>query len=72
MARAAQARARDAVLLAYSEAGHWAFGPATGLSDGDRKYLGRVGGTAESELAARRDQWPKVLAFLDRHLGTER
>lgn len=69
MAQAAQARARNAQLLAYPNAGHWAFGPAGQLAEGDRKYLGQMGGTAESEMAARRDQWPKVLAFLERTLG---
>lgn len=71
MARAAETRARDAEVLAYPNAGHWAFGPASGLSVGDRKYLGTMGGTIESEIAARRDQWPKVLAFLAQHLGQQ-
>ncbi len=71
MARAAQDRASEAELLAYDDAGHWAFGPLEGLHESDRAYLGQMGGTAEGDMAARRDQWPKILAFLDRALAPE-
>jgi dienelactone hydrolase len=74
MARAAKQRfdtggMRSATLLAYPEAGHWAFGPTENLAPYDRALLGEVGGTAESDLAARLDQWPKILEFLGVALG---
>lgn len=71
MARAAAQRLPDATLLAYDKAGHWAFGPADQISERDRKLLGRLGGTAEADLAARRDQWPKILALLDKTLAPD-
>lgn len=70
MAEAARDRAPSATLLAYPDAGHWGFGPVSDLAEGDRKYLGFMGGTAETDMAARQDQWPKILEFLDRNLGT--
>ncbi|MDP4575439.1 acyl-CoA thioester hydrolase/BAAT C-terminal domain-containing protein [Qipengyuania sp. G39] len=51
-------------LLAYEDAGHWGFGSATSLAEGDKRYLGRMGGSEEADMAAREDQWPKILAFL--------
>lgn len=71
MAGAAQARARDATLLAYEDAGHWAFGPVSDLDESDTRYLGKMGGTPETDRAAREDQWPKILAFLEAHLGAD-
>ncbi len=53
-------------LLAYEDAGHWGFGSATDLAEGDKRYLGRMGGSGEADMAARDDQWPKILAFLER------
>lgn len=52
-------------LLAYEEAGHWGFGSATSLVEGDKRYLGRMGGSEEADMAAREDQWPKLVAFLE-------
>ncbi|WP_324260416.1 alpha/beta fold hydrolase [Altererythrobacter sp. H2] len=68
MARAAEARAPDARLLKYDSAGHWAFGPTQNLTTRDRKMLGKLGGTPEADMAARRDQWQKIRAFLDQAL----
>lgn len=68
MARAARDRARITELLEYPEAGHWAFGPATGLEDSDKAYLGQMGGSADADLAARSDQWARVLRFLAANL----
>jgi uncharacterized protein len=70
MAKAAKQRfdaggKRSATLLAYSDAGHFGFGPTENLHESDQRALGGTGGTAETEMAARRDQWPKLLAFLD-------
>jgi dienelactone hydrolase len=69
MARAIQARAPPAskesfALLSYPQAGHWAFGPVENLHSSDTENLGQMGGTAEMDMAARKDQWPKLLAFL--------
>lgn len=60
---------RRATLLAFPAAGHWAFGPIEKLADSDRRELGQTGGTAESDMAARKDQWPKLLKFLNDALG---
>jgi uncharacterized protein len=69
MARAIQARVPSArresiALLSYPIAGHWAFGPVENLHRPDRENLGQMGGTADIDMAARNDQWPKLLAFL--------
>ena len=64
--RAAAAGGPDVELLAYEDAGHWGFGSATDLAKGDKRYLGRMGGSEDADMAARADQWPKILAFLER------
>lgn len=61
---------RIAILLAYPDAGHWAFGPIDKLQSYDKRLLGETGGTAVSDMAARRDQWPKILEFLAQTLKT--
>ena len=73
MARNLRERARaaggpDIDLLTYEDAGHWGFGSATGLAAGDKRYLGRMGGNEEADMAAREDQWPKILTFLRANL----
>ncbi|KZX86917.1 hypothetical protein A3726_01220 [Erythrobacter sp. HI0037] len=67
--RAETAGAPEVELLAYEDAGHWGFGPASDLDESDKRYLGQMGGTAEADMAARADQWPRILAFLDTNLG---
>lgn len=74
MARAAKKRfgadgTRNATLLDYPDAGHWAFGPINNLQSYDKSLLGEIGGTPASDMAARRDQWPKTLDFLAESLG---
>ncbi|MEL6528952.1 MAG: acyl-CoA thioester hydrolase/BAAT C-terminal domain-containing protein [Pseudomonadota bacterium] len=64
MARSIVARAPNTQLLTYDDAGHWAFGVPTGLTAEDQESLGTIGGTAETDLAAREDQWPQILDFL--------
>ncbi|MBX9797270.1 acyl-CoA thioester hydrolase/BAAT C-terminal domain-containing protein [Sphingomonas sp.] len=66
-----QLAARDArvTLLHYADAGHGVFGPPLSPDDPRRNRLGALGGSAEGNNAARRDGWPKVLAFLDRALA---
>lgn len=77
MARAVQSRTLQAslqkpVLLSYPDAGHWAFGPTSQLHRSDQRGLGVMGGSAQSDMAARRDQWPKMLDFLDQALNRGR
>ena len=69
MGRSIQARAPNSELLVYEDAGHWAFGVPTGLNQEDRETLGSIGGTAEADLAAREDQWPRILGFLETALS---
>jgi dienelactone hydrolase len=69
--RASTAGGPEVELLAYEEAGHWAFGPASDLDESDTRYLGQMGGTAEADMAARADQWPKIVAFLESNLGDD-
>ncbi len=53
--------------LAYPEAGHAVFGPPVPPERGEA--LAQFGGTAEANVAARADAWPKILAFLREALG---
>jgi len=81
MARAAKAR-RDGsgaglqtTLLAYRDAGHFAVGPP--LPEGKEVpfMLTVFGGTEQGNLAARKDGWPRTIAFLKQALvvaNTER
>lgn len=50
------------VSLSYPAGGHFTLGPLD--EEGAEKDAGFGGGTAEGVIAARRDSWPKVLAFL--------
>lgn len=65
------ARPGSVVLLTYPKAGHWAFGPAKNLNSYDERTLGQIGGTVGADLAARTDQWPKILDFLEREFTTK-
>lgn len=69
--RASTAGGPEVELLAYEDAGHWGFGPESGLDESDTRYLGQMGGTAEADMAARADQWPKIVAFLESNLGDD-
>lgn len=70
MARAVEARLRSAsyrhrvTLLAYPEAGHAAFGVPI-EPEKAQPSIASMGGTVDSNLAARADSWPRVLAALD-------
>ena len=71
MARQIQERLRehrrpDAIVLAYKDAGHAAFGVPLPLND---PRLTRDGGTVEGTTAARSDSWQKGIAFLKACLG---
>jgi len=54
-------RGKTIEVLAYKHAGHHVFGPPTRLDD---PSLRRFGGTPAGNNAARKDAWPKVIAFL--------
>ena len=69
--RAAAAGKPDVELIAYEQAGHWGFGAATNLDEGDTRFLGQMGGSLEADMAARRDQWPRILNFLRENLGND-
>jgi len=55
-------------LLKYTDAGHGAFGPPASPGSDRIKMLGSLGGSGEGNQAARLDDWPKVMAFMDRAL----
>ncbi len=57
-------------VLAYDNAGHWAFGPASDIHENDSQTLGRMGGTVDGDVAARLDQWPRILSFLEDTIGS--
>lgn len=69
MARQLAARDPRVTLLSYADAGHGVFGPPLAADNPHRARLGTLGGSPEGNNAARRDGWPKVLAFLDRALA---
>ena len=55
--------------LAYDNAGHAAFGrPWDPAKPPPQAAFAQAGGTLEGTLAARADNWPKALAFLDSNL----
>jgi len=73
MARAARERAEKAgkdnvMVLAYDEAGHGVAGQPRSEDDPNFERLGSFGGTPKGNNEARKDNWPKILAFLDEHL----
>jgi uncharacterized protein len=51
--------------LAYDNAGHAVFGPPLPADSPNMARLAGLGGTPEGNQAARVDNWPKALAFLD-------
>lgn len=71
-ARAAARSGPSVELLAYDNAGHWAFGPARDIDESDSRSLGRMGANAEGDIAARQDQWPRILRFLEITIGDEK
>ena len=60
----------DAVVehLSYADAGHGILGKAFDPDGPAGERLSALGGSPQGNLAARQDGWPKVLAFLHRHL----
>lgn len=55
--------------LKYPEAGHAVFGPPEPQGSDRIPKLAALGGTGEGNQAARLDDWPKVMAFMDAALG---
>lgn len=69
MARQLQLRARqysrpELTVLAYPDAGHGVFGPPLAETDPAFDRLDGLGGTDQGNNRARRDGWPRVIAFL--------
>lgn len=58
------------LLMAYPRAGHAVFGPPLAPNAPDYPDLGALGGTAASNDAARRENWPRAVAFLRQALAT--
>ena len=73
MARAVKERAEKAgknnvTLLAYKAAGHGVAGRPLEDDDPNLEQLASFGGTAKGNNDARKDNWPKMLMFLEEHL----
>jgi dienelactone hydrolase len=51
--------------LKYADAGHAAFGPPEPSGSDKIQKFAALGGTAEGNQAARLEDWPKVMAFMD-------
>lgn len=56
-------------LLKYAEAGHAAFGPPSSPGSDRIQKFAALGGTGEGNQAARFEDWPKVMAFMDAALN---
>jgi dienelactone hydrolase len=57
--------------LKYAEAGHAAFGPPEPRGSDKIQKLAALGGTGAGNEAARLDDWPKVMAFMDAALDNK-
>lgn len=70
IARSVRGARPDAVVehLSYVDAGHAVMGLPFDPDGPVGERLAALGGSPEGNLAARRDGWPKVLAFLHQHL----
>lgn len=70
IAKTVQAAHPDAVVehLSYADAGHAILGKPFDPDSPNAQRLLALGGSLEGNLAARRDGWPKVIAFLHTHL----
>jgi hypothetical protein len=64
-ARAKAAGKPETQLLSYAEAGHGVMGAPLPATHKRMKAWATLGGTAESNAAARADSWPKIVGFLD-------
>jgi uncharacterized protein len=59
-----KAHGRPVELLEYAEAGHTVFGPPVDPAVPYFRSIAPLGGTPEGVATARKDAWPKALAFL--------
>lgn len=64
MADMLQTRNRDISILAYEDAGHAVFGPPLADDSKSLPLLGSLGGSPIGNNQARKDSWPRVIAFL--------
>ncbi|AMO72485.1 acyl-CoA thioester hydrolase/BAAT C-terminal domain-containing protein [Sphingorhabdus sp. M41] len=76
MARAVEARAKkfgqpDVTLLAYEDAGHSVTGKPREETAENYERLSEMGGTAKGNNDARKDNWPKIIAFFKQNLGAD-
>ena len=55
-------------LLEYADAGHALFGPPVDRTNPVYPNLGGLGGTPDGNNAARQDDWPRAMAFMDEAL----
>lgn len=63
-ARAARLGGPPVTVISFPDAGHGGVGLALDADDPLRDELGRMGGTADANNAARADGWPKILKFI--------
>lgn len=59
----------DVKVSSYAGAGHAVFGPPIDPAAPGFSGLGSVGGSPDANNAARHEDWPEMLAFLDAKLG---
>lgn len=70
MAETLKQRDPRITILAYDDAGHAVFGPPLADDSKSLPVLASLGGSPSGNNAARKDSWPKVIAFLQRTLGS--
>jgi pimeloyl-ACP methyl ester carboxylesterase len=67
--RAADRNGPDVTLLAYKDAGHEGVGTPVDPESSGYERIARKGGTAEGNAEARKDAWPKIVAFFSAELA---
>ncbi|GAB96366.1 hypothetical protein KILIM_035_00550 [Kineosphaera limosa NBRC 100340] len=60
----------EVTVLAYADAGHFAAGPPVSTDNDFYNSLGEYGGSVAGNAAARAENWPQILAYLQRTLGS--
>lgn len=70
MAEMLRQRSPRVQVLAYENAGHAVFGPPLADDSTSLPMLAALGGTPEGNNSARRDSWPRMIAFLRLALGS--
>ena len=64
MADMLRARDHNVTILAYEDAGHAVFGPPLADDSKSLPLLASLGGSPDGNNRARKDSWPRVIAFL--------